>query len=68
MDRVDVLALEVRAGFARVEAGMAELRATLAGSRTEWAESRLQQADRHATLMDAIVDLRNEHRGHTHDG
>lgn len=60
MDRLDVLSLEMRAGFAELRAGLADVRADLSDFRT-------QQSDRHATLVDAISDLRNEYRGHTHD-
>ncbi len=68
MDRLDVLSLEMRAGFAEIRAGLAEQRSGLAELRGEFVEFRVQQGERHATLNDAIADLRNEYRGHTHDG
>lgn len=46
MDRIDVLAWEMRGGFAEMR-GLADVRT--------------QQAERHGTLMDAMTDLRNEH-------
>ncbi|HVM26862.1 MAG TPA: hypothetical protein VM433_04225 [Mycobacteriales bacterium] len=66
MDRLDVLTLEMRAGFAELRAGSAELRGSIAEVRAELAEFRAQQGARHATVIDAIADLRNEYRGHTH--
>ncbi len=63
MDRLDALALEMRAGFAGMRT---ELHAGLAEVRADLADLRLQQSERHATLIDAIADLRNEYRGHTH--
>jgi hypothetical protein len=92
MDRLDALALEMRAGFgemraemragfaelraemradigevrAETRAGFAETRAGLAEVRADVADFRVLQSERHATLIDAISDLRNEYRGHTH--
>ena len=70
MDKLDVLALEMRAGFAEVRLALAEVRSEtrsgLAEVRAELAEQRTQQAERQGTLLDAIADLRNEYRNHTH--
>jgi hypothetical protein len=66
MDRLDALTLEMRTGFAEMRAGFAEMRAGLAEVRADLADVRVQQSERHTTLIDAIADLRNEYRGHTH--
>lgn len=68
VDRLEALVLEMRAGFAELRAGHAEQRAGLAEVRADLADLRIQQGQRHATLIDALTDLRNEYRGHTHDG
>lgn len=70
MDPLDALAVEMRAGFAEMRAemraGLAEVRADVAEVRADLADFRIQQSERHATLIDAIADLRTEYRGHTH--
>jgi hypothetical protein len=57
------LRAETRSGLAELRA---ETRAGLAELRSELAEFRTLQSERHATLIDALADLRNEYRGHTH--
>lgn len=75
VDRMDALALEMRAGFAEVRAGFAEMRASQAEIRASFAEVRAELAEfrswtneRFATLIDAVADLRNDLHGHTHGG
>ena len=44
-----------------------ETRASLAEIRTSLAELRLDVVQRFGALMEAVADLRNEYRGHTHE-
>lgn len=65
--RVDVLALEMRAGFAEMRAGFAETRMgfveleTKLGGRIAAVDAKVE------TVIDALADFRREYQEHTHE-
>ena len=73
-DRLDVLALEMRAGFAETRVAIAELRHEMingfaaVNGRIDGVNGRIDGVDAKVeTVIDALADFRQEYHQHTHE-